>query len=219
MRILLTDYVFSLRMTYHEAGRMKLAALFENVSSGISTTWRVRSACASSRSDQGLHCPLRIIGYYRMFERRVKARMLLCACAGLPEYAHFAHVRWHVFAWLGLDHAYSLIRMVWMVSIYDTNWAAPSENVSSEDMWTQKAQIRLRIRAVWSGHSLSTYRMIGYWKLFRCITKVVIRVWDLVDWSRSLLNPYPPKTHFSFGAAQIMYVHSILGHLNPCHAE
>ena len=32
-------------------------------------------------------------------------------------------------------------------------------------MWTAKAQISLRIRAVWSGPSLSAYRIIGYYRI------------------------------------------------------
>ena len=35
----------------------------------------------------------KIIVYYRMYEWRAKARMILCACAGAPESAHFMHVR------------------------------------------------------------------------------------------------------------------------------
>ena len=38
-----------------------------------------------------------IIGYYRMYECRAKARILLCACAGWSEYAHFAHIQSYVF--------------------------------------------------------------------------------------------------------------------------
>ena len=52
---------------------------------GICGQWWPRSACASTQSDQGLHCPLqcnRVIGYYRTPEWRAKARMILCACAG-----------------------------------------------------------------------------------------------------------------------------------------
>ena len=44
----------------------------------------------------------KIIGYYRMYEWRVKARMILCACAELSYLAHFAQVRRHIFAWRGL---------------------------------------------------------------------------------------------------------------------
>ena len=41
----------------------------------------------------------RIIGYYRMYEWRAKARMILCARAGWYESTHFAHDRRHIFAW------------------------------------------------------------------------------------------------------------------------
>ena len=39
----------------------------------------------------------RIIGYYRMYEWRAKARMILSECARLCESAHFAHARRHLF--------------------------------------------------------------------------------------------------------------------------
>ena len=44
----------------------------------------------------------KIIRYYRMYEWRVKARMILCACAELSYLAHYAQVRRHIFAWRGL---------------------------------------------------------------------------------------------------------------------
>ena len=58
------------------------AAPIENVSAGICGQRRPRSDCASPQSDQGLHYPLTIIGYYKMYEWRANARMILCACAG-----------------------------------------------------------------------------------------------------------------------------------------
>ena len=48
--------------------------------------------------DQPAHLR-RIIGYFRMYERRAKAWMILSACTGWSESVHFAHVRKHVFAW------------------------------------------------------------------------------------------------------------------------
>ena len=44
-------------------------------------------------------------------------------------------------------------------------WATPFKNVFWY-MWTVKAQISLRICAVWSGPSLSTNRSIGYYRMF-----------------------------------------------------
>ena len=37
----------------------------------------------------------RITGYHRLYECRTKARMILCACAGWNDSAHFAHDRRH----------------------------------------------------------------------------------------------------------------------------
>ena len=43
----------------------------------------------------------RTTGYYRVYERRAKARMLLCAHAGWSEFVYFAYVRGQWFAWRG----------------------------------------------------------------------------------------------------------------------
>ena len=40
----------------------------------------------------------RIFGYYRMFQWKANARIILCACAGWCASAHFAHDRRHFFA-------------------------------------------------------------------------------------------------------------------------
>ena len=69
------------------------------------TTPRSRSACASMQSDQGLHCQLTgIIRYYRRYEHRAKARMILCTCAGWWEVVHFANVWRHFFTWCSPYH-------------------------------------------------------------------------------------------------------------------
>ena len=44
----------------------------------------------------------RIIGFYRVFQWRAKARIKFCACAGWCESADFAHARRHFFVWHGL---------------------------------------------------------------------------------------------------------------------
>ena len=59
-----------------------------------------------------------------------------------------------------------------------------------------KTQISLRIRAVWSGPSLFAYRIIGYWRIYRYITKVLIRLYCFVGWPGSLLLPYVQNTYF-----------------------
>ena len=56
----------------------------------------------------------RIIDYCGLYKWSAKARMLLCACAGWSEYAHFVGIRMHFLAWraqfLALrEHAYSNI--------------------------------------------------------------------------------------------------------------
>ena len=56
--------------------------LCENVSSGMCGQRRPRLACASAQADQGIRCPLTLIGHYRMHQWRTNARMRLCACVG-----------------------------------------------------------------------------------------------------------------------------------------
>ena len=56
------------------------------------------SAFASAHSDQGLHCPVtESLDTTECMNGRVKARKIPCPCAGLSEYAYFAHVRRHFF--------------------------------------------------------------------------------------------------------------------------
>ena len=43
----------------------------------------------------------RIIRHYTMYEWRAKAQGILCACTGWTEFAQFAHVQMHFFAWYG----------------------------------------------------------------------------------------------------------------------
>ena len=83
----------------------------KEMSSGICWPRRPSSACASAQSDQGLHCPQIELW---ILQNVWKTRMILCACAGWSESAHFAHVQRHVFAWHGqngdkLLHAFCAI--------------------------------------------------------------------------------------------------------------
>ena len=64
----------------------------------MSEQQRPRSDCVDSQYNHYLHCPLTVFGYYRMFEWRAKAQMILCACTELSESAHFVHVWRHFFA-------------------------------------------------------------------------------------------------------------------------
>ena len=52
-------------------------------------------------------------------------------------------------------------------------------------MWTVKAQIRLRICAVWSGPSLSTNTIIGYYKMYELRAKNKI-LWTCAEWSETV---------------------------------
>ena len=71
-------------------------------------------------------------GYYRMYERRAKDRMILCACAGWYESVHFVHVRGHFFAWHGpyiyLWQSMSLKCITWPGKICrSTGWALSND--------------------------------------------------------------------------------------------
>ena len=50
-------------------------------------------------------------------------------------------------------------------------WVALSKNVPTGHLRTAKAQIRLRRCTVWSGPSLSTTRIIGYYRMYQWRTK------------------------------------------------
>ena len=71
----------------------------ETVSLDICLQRRPRSDCTSMQSNQGLHCLLTIFAYYRMYEWRAKARMILHIYTGWFESAHFSYVRRHFFLW------------------------------------------------------------------------------------------------------------------------
>ena len=60
----------------------------------------------------------RIIGYRGMYEWRAKARMILCACAGWSEFAYFAHVRRHFFAWRGSCKELQVALKCWILLIF-----------------------------------------------------------------------------------------------------
>ena len=81
----------------------------------------------------------RITGYYRMYDWRAKDRMIICACAGWSESAHFAHVRRHFLAWRSPYCWYSTRSMcdvsrwfnmyVVVVNMYrEKHWPLNSEN-------------------------------------------------------------------------------------------
>ena len=46
---------------------------------------------------QQMPCANRIIGYYRMYEWKENAQVILCTCIGRWESAHSAHVQRHFF--------------------------------------------------------------------------------------------------------------------------
>ena len=59
-------------------------------------------------------------------------------------------------------------------------WAPPCENVSG-CLWTANAYIRLRNRAVRSGSSLSSNRIIGYYKMYEWRAKAQIIFCECAD--------------------------------------
>ena len=64
---------------------------------------------------------------------------------------------------------------------------------------TTKAQIRLRIRAVWSGPSLSANRVIRYCRICRYIANVFIGLCALAGWAGALLFSSVQNTPFIIG--------------------
>ena len=84
------------------------------------------------------------------------------------------------------------------------NWTAPCINIFRH-MRTAKAQISLLICAGWCGFLLSAYWIIGYCRIYRCKTSVLIRLHGFAGWSGSLLFPYALKTFF-LGVAQLIFI-------------
>ena len=72
----------------------KLNALYENYAKEGQPAYLKRYTRSANR----------IIGYYRIYVRKGKARMILYACAEWHESAHFAHVQKHFFLSLCLHY-------------------------------------------------------------------------------------------------------------------
>ena len=66
----------------------------------------------------------RIIGKYRMYQLKAKARMILCACVEWSESARFAHVRRHFFAWRGPNNTAPDNGIVLVMFWYKLYWNA-----------------------------------------------------------------------------------------------
>ena len=69
-------------------------------------------------------------------------------------------------------------------------------------MRTTKAQISLRIRVVWSGHSVSANRSIEYYRMYQWRANVRMRICACVEWIR--ICAFCSKTRFFF-ARPILY--------------
>ena len=74
----------------------------------------------------------RIIGYYRIYEWRAKARMTLCAWAWWSKSARLAHARKH----LSLDVAHMIIDGIWLV-FPQRSWTGTWFQLKA---WTQSIQ-------------------------------------------------------------------------------
>ena len=107
----------------------------------------------------------KIIGYYRMYEWRAKARMILCACKRWSKSANFEHVRRHVFAWGGpYDTQRKKMDLMHDASKTDPEQIAPLQSWvrvfvllfqkqwTLEKIWqTEKAIIIIRSDYGWAG--------------------------------------------------------------------
>ena len=79
-------YSFVRKLAVQKFSTMTMVLLCKNVSLDIHQQLRLRSVYASTQSDQCLLLSAnRIIGHYRMVQRRANAWMRLCACAGYCE--------------------------------------------------------------------------------------------------------------------------------------
>ena len=86
---------YLLKDTFGQAMRKRVFGHMRTAKAQISL--RIRAVWSGSSLSVN-----KIIEYYKMCERRTKARMIRCICAGWSEPVHFAHVWRHVFTWHGL---------------------------------------------------------------------------------------------------------------------
>ena len=116
----------------------------------------------------------RIIGYYRVYEWRAKAQMILCACARWSEPALFAHPRRHLFTWNGpyvskyLDTFTFLSYLPWILN--------QSTNIS-EDTQEIKSTLLVRLNtAGWVANSVAADlppRPVAFDPGFHCFLRPV----------------------------------------------
>ena len=74
-------------------------------------------------------------------------------------------------------------------------------------MRTAKAQISLRIRAVWSGPSLSANRIIGHYRMYQLRANARMRLCACVGWIWICAFCACSKIHFLLGAAHLLGTH------------
>ena len=87
-----------------------------------------------------------------------------------------------------------------LFSLYTSIWAAPvMRKCIFGHKRTAKAQISLRIRAVWSGHSPSANRIIGYYRMYQWRANIRMRLCACVGWILCILRML--EDTFSLGAA------------------
>ena len=141
----------------------------------------------------------RIIWYYRMYEWRAKAWVILCTCAGWSESVHFVHVRRHVFTWCStcifarcLEH-WRLTRPDWNFFLYGKMLV-----FSIVHMF----MTRLELFYVWENVSFSAAHMFMNRLEFFC-------VWENVSFSTShiFVNRLEPDWDFFVNGKMFVFPH------------
>ena len=125
--------------------------------------------------------------------------MILCACAEWSESVHFAHARRHCFARRGPDNELSqhICFRNSTTMFCQTNKMRDARKRSLCHKQAAKAQIRLRIRAVWSRPSLADCRINGYCRLCHLTLIRLRRSLRKRAYSNILKNLQPKKGNFS----------------------
>ena len=82
----------------------------------------------------------------------------------------------------------------------DVDWVGQhhAKTIVLRHMWTVKAQISLCIRTVWSGPSLSTNTIIGYYRLYEWSPKSWMVLCTFAGWSESVHFTYVQRHFFAW---------------------
>ena len=169
----------------------------------------------------------RIIWYYKIHEWTAKSQMILCACGGLSEFAHFAHARRHIFARRGPHNVSNVpckgipistmianphgvpdyLRGASRPNVLTTknNRAATCENVSSDLCALQRFKSACASAQFDQSLFCPHEETLHPWLSKMRPVKILIRLRKCADWSESLLCAHVRR--YVFPDVPFQFVH------------